>query len=190
MKDKIRYLQIILLIGLMISTPAMAEWETYCNKDELTDKVSGGVSTYSLPDNPSSKINPILLTYNDMPYGGKKVASEFRVFSSKGFPSSDWDLVCGQYGCAYQMYLTSKFNKDTKARELLFNSATKSDEIFSLNTLIYGGKGFKKRIRKNDDIKIRIGGEIHTFLVSGLDDAVKKLRSSCDGVKGIFHIKL
>ena len=186
-----RYLQIILLMGLMISAPAMAEWKTYCNKDELTDKVRGGVLTYSLPDNPSSKINPILLDYEDMPSAGKKRASEFYIFNPKGFPRSEWDVECSEYGCTHQMYLTSKFNKDTKSRELLFVDYTaKTSKLFALNTALRGGIGFKKRIRKNDNLKIRSDGVIHTFLVDGLEDAIKELRTSCDGVKGLLHIKL
>ena len=191
MKDKVRYLQIILLMGLMVSAPAMAEWEIDCHKDELTDEVSGGVSTVSLPDNPSSKINPLLLGYQDMPSAGRERASKFYIFNPKGFPSLDWDIECSEYGCTNRMYLTSKFNKDTKARGLPFVDYTaKTNKYFVLDTAILGGIGFKKRIRENDNLKIRIGGEIHTFLVSGLDDAIKELRTSCDGVKGLHHIKL
>ena len=191
MKEKMKYLQIILLMGLMISAPAMAEWEIYCDKDELTGKINGGVATPSLPDNPSTKINPILLGYQDMPSAGRERASKFYIFNPKGFPSLDWDIKCSEYGCTNRMYLTSKFNKDTKARGLPFVDYTaKTNKYFALDTGILGGIGFKKRIRENDNLKIRSNGVIYTFLVEGLEDAIKELRSSCDGVKGLHHIKL
>ena len=191
MKDKIRYLQIILLIGLMISAPAIAEWKTYCDKDELTDKVSGGISTSSLPDNPSSKLSPILLSYDDMPYNGRRSVSEFHIYNSRGFPSSEVDVECSTSGCRNQMYLTSKFNKDTKARTLhFFTSDFKNDKLFTLTTVLSQSNGFKKRIKENDNLKIRIDGKIHTFLLDGLGDAIKELRSSCDGVKGVFYLRV
>ena len=201
MKDKMRYLQIITLMGLMISASAMAEWKTYCDIDELNGGVNGGVSTYSLPDNSSSKVNPIILSYNDMPYGGKNHASNFYIFNSQGFPGLESDLECDKNGCRDVMYLTSKFNKDTKFRTLIFKATSlTNDKIFILatslskdigfNSSFHGGAEFKKKIRQNDNLKISSDGEMHTFLLTGLDDAIKKLRTSCKGIKGLNHLKI
>ncbi len=201
MKYKARYLQIILLMGLMISTPAMAEWITYCDTDEQSGGVNGGVSTYSLPDNSSSKVNPIILSYNDMPYGGKNHASNFYIFNSQGFPGLESDLECDKNGCRDVMYLTSKFNKDTKFRTLIFKAtsltnnkifilATSLSKDLGFNSSLHGGADFKKRIRQNDNLKISSGGEMYTFSLIGLDDAIKKLRKSCKGIKGLNHIEL